>query len=85
MRGCSFQFCYRWFCRLDLANPVPDHSSFSKNRHGRFRDNDPFQHLFEQVLERCIAEALVGSDQFGVDASLSKASASRYTKVEAAE
>jgi len=24
---------YRWFCRLDLADPVPDHSTFSKNRH----------------------------------------------------
>ncbi len=27
---------YRWFCRLDLAAPIPDHSTFSKNRHGRF-------------------------------------------------
>ncbi len=76
---------YRWFCRLDLAAPVPDHSTFSKNRHGRFRDSDLFRHLFEQVLERCIAEGLVGGDQFGVDASLIKADASRYTKVEAAE
>ena len=76
---------YRWFCRLDLSDPVPDHSTFSKNRHGRFRDSDLFRHLFEQVLERCIAEGLVGGEQFGVDASLIKADASRYTKVEAAE
>src|ERR1700730_9215458 len=27
---------YRWFCRLGLEDRVPDHSSFSKNRHGRF-------------------------------------------------
>ncbi len=64
---------YRWFCRLDLADPVPDHSTFSKNRHGRFRDSDLFRHLFEQVLERCIAEGLIGGDQFGVNASLIKA------------
>lgn len=32
---------YRWFCRLDLTDPVPDHSNFSKNRHGRFRDRRP--------------------------------------------
>ncbi|MEO1494810.1 MAG: transposase, partial [Pseudomonadota bacterium] len=76
---------YRWFCRLDLSDPVPDHSTFSKNRHGRFRDSDLFRHLFEQVLKRCIAEGLVGDDQFGVDASLIKADASRYTKVEAAD
>ena len=76
---------YRWFCRLDLADPVPDHSTFSKNRHGRFRDSDLFRHLFEEVLARCIAEGLVGGDSFGVDASLIKADASRYTKIEFAE
>ena len=73
---------YRWFCRLDLTDPVPDHSTFSKNRHGRFRDSDLFRHLFEAVLARCIAEGLVGGDSFGADASLIKADASRYTKVE---
>ena len=76
---------YRWFCRLDLGDAVPDHSTFSKNRHGRFRDSDLFRHLFESVLARCIAEGLVGGDGFGVDASLIKADARRYTKVEAGE
>ena len=28
---------YRWFCGLGLDGRVPDHSTFSKNRHGRFR------------------------------------------------
>ena len=73
---------YRWFCRLDLTDPVPDHSTFSKNRHGRFRDSNLFRHLFEEVLARCIAEGLVGGEIFGADASLIKADASRYTKVE---
>jgi transposase len=31
---------YRWFCRLGLDGSVPDHSTFSKNRHGRFRQSD---------------------------------------------
>jgi hypothetical protein len=61
---------------------VPDHSTFSKNRHGRFRDSDLFRHLFEEILARCIAEGLVGGETFGADASLIKADASRYTKVE---
>src|ERR1700716_844017 len=30
---------YRWFCRLGLDGDVPDHSTFSKNRLGRFRDS----------------------------------------------
>jgi len=76
---------YRWFCRLDLNDAVPDHSTFSKNRHGRFRQSDLFRHLFNTVLKRCIAEGLVGGDDFGVDASLIKADASRYTKVELAD
>ncbi len=73
---------YRWFCRLDLTDALPDHSTFSKNRHGRFRESDLLRHRFNTVLTRCIAEGLVGGDDFGVDASLIKADASRYTKVE---
>ena len=45
---------YRWFCRLGLDDEVPDHSTFSKNRHGRFRDSDLLRRLFETVLQRCI-------------------------------
>jgi transposase len=72
---------YRWFCRLDLTDPVPDHSTFSKNRHGRFRESNLFRHLFESVLARCITEGLVGGETFGADASLIRADASRYSKV----
>ncbi len=57
---------YRWFCRLDLTDPVPDHSTFSKNRHGRFRQSDLFRKLFEDVLSRTIAEGLVGGKAFGL-------------------
>lgn len=76
---------YRWFCRLDLTDPVPDHSTFSKNRHARFRNRSLFRHLFEQVLARCIAEGLVGGETLEADTSLIKADASRYTKVDFAE
>jgi transposase len=73
---------YRWFCRLDLTDAVPDHSTFSKNRHGRFRDSDLFRRLFETVLARCIAAGLVGGEAFGVDASLIKADANREDGIE---
>ena len=43
---------YRWFCRLGLDGAVPDHSTFSKNRHGRFRDSDPLRNLFEMTVAR---------------------------------
>ena len=73
---------YRWFCRLGLDGEVPDHSTFSKNRHGRFRESDLLRHLFETVVRRCIAEGLVGGEGFAVDASLIKAEASRQKGVE---
>ena len=68
---------YRWFCRLGLDGDVPDHSTFSKNRHGRFRQSDLLLCVFETVLQRCIAEGLVGGEAFAVDASLIKADANR--------
>lgn len=46
----STNLAYRWFCRLGLKDKVPDHSSFSKNRHGRFRNSDAFRELFDFVL-----------------------------------
>jgi transposase len=68
---------YRWFCRLGLEDAMPDHSTFSKNRHGRFRDSDAFRQLFESVVERCISEGLVGGEGFAIDASIIRADANR--------
>jgi transposase len=76
---------YRWFCRLGLEDAVPDHSTFSKNRHGRFRDNDTLRFVFEKVLDRCLAEGLVGGEGFAVDASVIKADASRQRGVPGVE
>jgi transposase len=67
---------YRWFCRLGLEDAVPEHSTFSKNRHGRFRDSDVLRHVFESVLSRCMAEGLVKGEGFAIDASIIKADAS---------
>ena len=61
---------YRWFCRLDLTDRIPDHSTFSKNRHGRFRESGLLRHVFETTVARCMKEGLVGGQGFAVDASL---------------
>jgi transposase len=68
---------YRWFCRLELDAPVPNHSTFSKNRHGRFRASEAFRQLFESVLRRCMTEGLVGGEGFATDASFIRADANR--------
>jgi transposase len=72
---------YCWFCRLGLEDAVPEHSTFSKNRHGRFRDSDAFRHVFETVLKRCMSEGLVGGEGFAIDASVVKADAARSSAI----
>nr|WP_312230072.1 IS1182 family transposase [Pseudomonas sp.] len=67
---------YRWFCKLGLEDEVPNHSTFSKNRHGRFRDSGLFRWLFNEVLRRCMAAGLVKGEGFAIDASIIKADAS---------
>jgi hypothetical protein len=67
---------------LGLEGAVPDHSTFSKNRHGRFRESDLFRRVFETVLRQCIRERLVGGEGFAVDASLIKADANRQKGIE---
>jgi len=69
---------YRWFCRLELDDKVPDHSTFSVNRHGRFRDSDIFRQVFEAVVRACMDAGLVKGEGFAVDASVIEADASRY-------
>jgi transposase len=72
---------YRWFCRLGLDGAVPDHSTFSKNRHGRFRESDVLRKLFETTVRRCLSEGLVGGEGFAVDASMIKADSNRQRSV----
>ena len=72
---------YRWFCPLGLDGKVPDHSTFSRNRHGRFRNSDILRHLFESVVRRCLDEGLVGGESFAVDASLIQADTNKQRSV----
>ncbi len=76
---------YRWFCRLGLEDAVPDHSTFSKNRHGRFRDSQTFRWLFDEVVRRCMAQGLVEGEGFAVDASVVAADANRQRGVPGTE
>jgi transposase len=51
----QMHLAYRWFTRLDLDQEIPDHSTFSKNRHGRFRQSGIFREVFEEIVRRCLA------------------------------
>jgi len=81
----ALDLAFRWFCRLGLEDPVPDHSTFSVNRHGRFHDSDILRLVFEDVVRRCMAAGLVKGEGFAVDASVIEANASRFKRIEGAE
>ena len=55
----KMHLAYRWFTRLDFGAEIPDHSTFSKNRHGRFRQSGIFREVFEEIVCRCLKEGLV--------------------------
>src|SRR3984957_14029279 len=74
----ELHLAYRWFCRLDLDDKVPHHSTFSENRLHRFRQSDVFRHIFERVVVACMTAGLVKGEGFAVDASVMEANASRY-------
>ena len=69
----TLHLAYRWFCRLNLDDKAPDHSTFSVNRHGRFRDSDILRQVFEAVVRACMDAGLVKGEGFAVDASVIEA------------
>ncbi len=81
----KMNLAYRWFCGLGLEDKVPHHSTFSVNRHGRFRESDILRKVFEEVVCGCMTAGLVGGEGFAVDASVIEANASRFRRVEGSE
>src|SRR5204863_3662388 len=80
-REVQVNLAYRWFCDLDLEDPIPDHSAFSRARNERFRQSDLFRSVFERVVGSCIEAGLVGGEGFAVDASLIEADANRQRSI----
>ena len=57
---------WRWFTGLGFDQEIPHHSTFSKNRHGRFRESKLFEQLFEQIVRQCMEVGLVQGKQLSV-------------------
>lgn len=70
---------YRWFAGLSLEEKVPDHSTFSKNRHGRFKESGIYQEMFDAIVRQCIEKGLVTGRHLTVDSTLVRANASLRT------
>ena len=81
----KMHLAYRWFTRLDFGAEVPEHSTFSKNRHGRFRQSGIFREVFEEIVRRCLKEGLVEGKNLAVDGTMIKADASQASRVPRAQ
>ena len=77
----KMHLAYRWFTRLGFEQQIPDHSTFSKNRHGRFRQCGVFRKVFEEIVRRCLEAGLVEGRNLAVDGTLAGANASNQSRV----
>ncbi len=72
---------WRWFTGLGFDQEIPHHSTFSKNRHGRFQESNLFQELFEQIVGQCIRVGLVKGEHMSVDGSFLQANANSDSRI----
>ena len=72
---------WRWFTGLGFDQEIPHHSTFSKNRHGRFQESKLFEQLFEEIVASCLKAGLVRGDNLSVDGSFVEANASKESRI----
>ena len=72
---------WRWFTGLGFDQEIPHHSTFSKNRHGRFQETKLFEQLFEQIVRQCVEVGLVEGKQLSVSGSFVEANAAKESRV----
>jgi transposase len=76
----ALHLAYRWFCRLDLDDKVPHHSTVSVNRLGRFRESEILCHIFESVVASCMVARFVKGDGFAVGTSVTEANCQQLSR-----
>jgi len=72
---------WRWFTGLGFDQEIPHHSTFSKNRHGRFQGSKVFEQLFEQIVRQCVEVGLVQGKHLSVDGSFVEANAAKQSRL----
>ncbi|PYJ79024.1 MAG: IS1182 family transposase [Verrucomicrobia bacterium] len=72
---------WRWFTGLGFDQEIPHHSTFSKNRHGRFQESKLFEQLFEEIVRQCVEVGLVQGKHLSVDGSFVEANAAKESRI----
>jgi len=77
----GMHLAWRWFTGLGFHQPIPHHSTFSKNRHGRFQESKLFEQLFERIVKQCMEVGLVRGNNLSVDGSFVEANAAKESRI----
>src|SRR5262250_1823077 len=77
----QMHLAWRWFTGLSFDQEIPHHSTFSKNRHGRFQESNLFEQLFEQIVRQCVQVGLVEGKHLSVDGSFVEANAAKESRI----
>src|SRR5262252_6301523 len=77
----GMHLAWRWFTGLGFDQEIPHHSTFSKNRHGRFQESKLFEELFVEIVKQCVQVGLVRGDQLSVDGSFVEANAAKESRI----
>jgi len=72
---------WRWFTGLSFDQEIPHHSTFSKNRHGRFQESKLFEQLFERIVRQCMEVGLVQGKHLSVDGTFVEANAAKESRI----
>jgi transposase len=72
---------WRWFTGLGFDQEIPHHSTFSKNRHGRFAESGLFEELFERIVHQCVDAGLVQGKHLSVDGTFVEANAAKESRL----
>lgn len=67
---------FRWFCRLDFHDPVPDHSTLSRLRNERWAESGVWERLRDEVLRQCAEAGMISGRHLSLDGTQVEADAS---------
>jgi len=67
---------FRWFCRLNFHDAVPDHSTLSRLRNERWAESGIWEKLRDEVLRQCRQAGLLSGRHLSADGTQVEANAS---------
>ena len=73
----QLNIAYRWFCGFELADKIPDHSTFSKTRLRKWNESQLFQQVFLEIIRRCVTSGLVDGKELAADGTYLPANVSK--------